>query len=88
MSALRVKISRMLTGQLQVPPVLCEVDDYLSWKNNINKWQMFTSLDKKNQGLVVYLSMTITTREAVGETPAAELGGHDGLDKIIQKLDF
>ena len=55
---------------------------------SINEWQMFTDLDKKNQGLSVYLSMTGRAREAVGETPAGELGGIDGLDKIIQKLDF
>ena len=77
----------MAAGQLKAPPVFSEDDDYLSWKNDITVWQMFTDLDKKKQGPAVYLAMTGRAREAVREIPAAELGGDGGLNKIIQKLD-
>ena len=77
----------MATGQLKAPPVFSEDDDYLSWKNDITVWQMFTDLDKKKQGFAVYLAMTGRAREAVREIPTRELGADDGLTKIIQKLD-
>ena len=57
-------------------------------ENDINEWQMFTDLVKKKLRLAVYLSMKGRAIEAVGETPAAELGGYYGLEKIIQKFDF
>ena len=49
---------------------------------------MFTDLIKKKPRLAVYLSMKGRAIEAVGETPAAELGGFYGLEKIFQKFDF
>ena len=36
-------ISRMATRKVKHPQVFSEADDYLSWKNDINTWQMFTS---------------------------------------------
>ena len=77
----------MVTRQLKVPPAFSEKDDYLSWKSDINVWQMFTDLDKKKQGPAVYLAVTGRARETVLELLAAQLGGDNGLDKIIRKLD-
>ena len=77
----------MASGQLKAPPVFVEDEDYLSWKNDIEVWEMFTDLDKKKRGPAVYLTMTGRARDAVREIPAAELGGNDGLNKIIEKLD-
>lgn len=45
---------------------------------------MFADLDKKKQGPVVYLAMTGRARQ---EIPGAKLGGNDGLDQIIEKVD-
>ena len=55
----------MATERLKALPAFSVEDDYLSWKNDINVWQMFTNLDKNKQGSAVYLEMTGRPREAV-----------------------
>ena len=78
----------MATGhQLKAPPVFKEEDDYMSWKNDIEVWQMFTDIDQKKRGPAVYLSLTGKAREAVRDIKPAELGGNDGVEKILEKLD-
>ena len=58
-------ISRMGTRQVKHPPVLSEADDSLSWKNDINTWQMLTDLSKKKQWLAMYQAMKGRATEAV-----------------------
>ena len=41
----------MATGQLKAPPVFTEEDDYISWKNDIEVWEMFTDLEGKKEVL-------------------------------------
>ena len=76
-----------MTNQLKAPPVFSEEDDYVSWKNDVEIWQMFTELAKKKQGPAVYLSLTGRAREAVRGIPSNEIGSDDGLTIILAKLD-
>ena len=55
----------MATRQVKHPPVLSEADDYLSWKNDINTWQMFTDLSKKKEWPAMYQAMKGRATEAV-----------------------
>ena len=77
----------MATGQLKAPPVFKEDEDYMSWKNDIEVWQMFTDIEEKKRGPAVYLSLTGKAREAVRDIRPAELGGNNGVEKILEKLD-
>ena len=77
----------MATGQLKAPPVFTEEDDYISWKNDIEVWQMFTDLEGKKRGPAVYLTLTGRARDAVRELSTADIGRDNGLKKIIDKLD-
>ena len=45
-------------NHLKAPTVFQEDEDYLGWKDDVEIWQMFTSLEKKKQGPAVYLSLT------------------------------
>ena len=77
----------MATGQLKAPPVFKEDGDYMSWKNDIEVWEMFTDIEQKKRGPAVYLSLTGKAREAVRDLKPAELGGNNGVQIILAKLD-
>lgn len=48
----------MGTNQLKAPPVFKNDDDYISWKNDIEVWQIFRDMEAKKRRLVAYLSFT------------------------------
>lgn len=48
----------MATNQLKAPPVFKNDDDYISWKNDIEVWQIFRDMEAKKRRLVAYLSFT------------------------------
>ena len=52
-SQLLVTKLTMSSGQLKASPVFVEDEDYLSWKNDAEVWEMFTDLCKKKQGPAV-----------------------------------
>ena len=64
-----------------------EVDDYISWKSDIEVWKMLTDVKPEKIGLSVYLALQGNAREIVRTLSTAEIGTVDGYDKIIQKLD-
>ena len=77
----------MATKSLKAPPAFNEGDDYLSWKNDILVWEMFTDYAAEKRGPAVYLALAGKAREAVREIPAAELGVDGGVKVITDKLD-
>ena len=73
---------------LKAPPAFNDSeDDYISWKNDITVWKMYTDILPAKQGPAVYLCLKGQAREAVRELSIAELGADNGLDNIIEKLD-
>lgn len=58
MSFVLLKKSKMATNQLKAPPVFKNDDDYISWKNDIEVWQIFRDMEAKKRRLVAYLSFT------------------------------
>ena len=76
-----------MASNIEAPPVLKEEDDFLSWKNDIEVWQLFTDMEAEKQGPAVYLTLTGRAREGVCGLLPADLGKNDGLKKILDKLD-
>ena len=76
-----------MASNIKAPPVLTDEDDYLSWKNDIEVWQLFTDMEAKKQGPAVYLTLTGCAREGVRDLLPADVGKTDGLKKILDKLD-
>ena len=77
----------MATAQMKAPPVFDDDEDYSSWRNDVEIWQMFTELPAKKQGPAVYLSLKGRAREAVRDLSPIEIGDDDGLKTIMTKLD-
>ena len=73
--------------QLKTPPVLADEDGYGEWLNDVKIWQLFTDLEKKKQGPALYLTLSGRARECVRELTPEVIGGDDGVQKIIEKLD-
>ena len=74
---------------IKYPPVFDpdEDDDYVSWKNDVEVWKLYTNEDKKKLGLAIYLSLKGKARDAVRELKPQDLGNDDGYDIVIRKLD-
>ncbi len=53
-------------NDIKAPPALKEDVPYENWKKEINIWQLFTTLEKKKQGLAIFLSLEGKAREGVG----------------------
>ena len=64
-----------------------EDDDYVSWKNDVEVWKLYTSEDKKKLGLAIYLPLKGKARDAVRELKPQDLNTDDGFDIVIRKLD-
>lgn len=74
-------------SDIKAPPALREDVPYESWKKEINIWQLFTTLEKKKQGLAIFLSLEGKAREAVLELEIDEMNTDDGVDKVLAQLD-
>ena len=72
---------------LKTPPILSDDIPYSDWKNDVNIWKLYTDLDKKKRGPALYLTLTGKARECVRSLKAEEIGGDNGLDLIVNKLN-
>ena len=77
----------MAGKSIKAPPVFAEDDDYLSWKNDLAVWEMFTDYAAEKRGPAVYLVLSGKARDAVREIPAANLAVAGGVKVITDKLD-
>ena len=57
-------------------------------KNETKVWQMSTNIEAKKRGPARYLSLTGKTRVAVRDIKPTELGGNNGVEIILLKLDW
>jgi hypothetical protein len=62
-------------------------DCYQNWKNDVKIWCMLAKDFKIKEGPAVYLSLQGDAREAVRSISPEELGGDDGIKKILETLD-
>ena len=69
------------------PPFDSEVDDYLSWKNDLEMWEAFTEVEDKKRGPAVYLSLQGQARESVRDLKVADINVDGGLKKVLDRLD-
>ncbi len=69
------------------PPPYTEGTSYEVWKNDIQLWAEFTTLEKKRQGTALYLELTGKVKECVRTLGNEILMAEDGLKKIIEHLD-
>ena len=72
---------------LRTPLILAGQDSYLEWKEDISVWELFTDLVQTKRGPAVYLTLTGNARDCVRALTPVEIGGADGVQKIIDKLD-
>jgi hypothetical protein len=75
-----VKISKM-------PPILKDDMDFLSWRNDIYVWLLFTDIDKKKNGPAIYLALEGKAREAVRDVDKTKLSSDEGATTIIEALE-
>ena len=78
----------MAINQLKAALVLKKDDDYISWKNYTEVWQMLTDIEAKKRGPAVYLSLTTKAKKAVRVMKPLALGGDKGVEIILLKLDL
>ena len=72
---------------LKIPPRMQGVENYESWKADLDMWSELTDLEPEKRAFAVHLVLEGAARIASGELGKAVLGKKDGLDKLIEKLD-
>ena len=85
---INIQDSIQTMAPIKYPPVFDpdEDNDYVSWKNDVEVWKLYTSEDKK-LGLAIYLSLKGKARDAVRELKPQDLNADDGFDIVIRNLD-
>ena len=68
------------------PPTLLK-DKYSTWKKEMQIWEMATSLDKRKQAPIIFLSLEGKAREAILGLDTAVLNSEDGIKNLYEKLD-
>ena len=64
---------------------------YTSWKNKVEMWQLVTSVDKKEQAIVILLQSFeghSKAEKAASELTAAKLHNDNGMKILFEKLDM
>ena len=74
-------------GKLLNPPVLNNVDEIDSWLDDLQIRECVTDIGKKQQGPVIYLSLSDKVRSACSDIAVADLNKDDGLNILINKLE-
>ena len=72
---------------LKTPPILQDEESYLEWKEDLLVLELFTYLEKKKRGPAVYLTLSGHAHDCVRDLELVEIGGEDGVKKIVAKLD-
>ena len=76
-----------MANNLKSPPKFEEGTSYESWKKDVRLWTKLTDLDKKKQGIAVYLSLTGQARNLVSEVPEEDFCKDTGVATVLEKLD-
>ena len=82
---------KMATKPKTCPPKFVEGMSYTSWKNKAEMWQLVTSVDKKEQAIVILLQSLeghSKAEKAASELTAAELHNDIGMKVLFEKLDM
>ena len=65
-------------------PVLSDLEGYSNWRADMEIWEMFTDLEKKKRGPVVFLSLTGQTSECVRALGAAKIDKETGVKVLLK----
>ena len=69
------------------PPVLKEDRSYSQWKHELSAWVLLTDLEKKKQGIAVYLNgLEGKYKELISKLPIADLNKDEGVTLITNAL--
>ncbi|XP_047140843.1 KH homology domain-containing protein 4 isoform X2 [Hydra vulgaris] len=68
-------------------PVFKEGTEYESWRSEVLKWQLFTTMEPRRQALAVRAKLGGSLRDCALMIDAGELFCDDGLGVLIGKLD-
>ena len=77
----------MSVSSLALPPLFSKDSSYEDFKKELNIWKLLKSCTDKEQGPLVFRSLTGKAKTAALELTEAEIGADDGLSKILGKLD-
>ena len=76
-----------MSDRYKPPPPYVEGTSYEVWKDDIQLWASFTTLEKKRHGTALYLELSGKVRECVRTLGNDVLMAEDGLTKVIEHLD-
>ena len=69
------------------PPVLLENGSYENWRNEIQMWQITTTMEPRRQALAVRTKLCGKVREVALKLDASDLNNDDGMSFLIDALD-
>ena len=74
---------------IKSPPVFDpqEDDDYVSWKNDVGIWRLYTDTKEEKIGAAVYLALKGKAREVVRQLKPEDIGKKEGYDLVMRTLD-
>ena len=80
-----------MASKKKTPPKFIEGMSYTTWINKIDMWKLVTSIERKEQGIVVLLDALEGNKKAekaVSDLTANDLHNDTGLETLINKLDI
>ena len=69
------------------PPVFKKGDNYEKWKNRLQLWLNFTTLEKQKQGPAIAFTLSEEAEDAVLQLGIESISSEEGVQNIIEVLD-
>ena len=79
-----------MSSQKKTPPKFTTETPYKTWKNKVEMWQIVTSVEKKQQAIIIFLESlegNPKAEKAVSELTATDLNTDGGMNLLFEKLD-
>ena len=77
----------MSLSAITPPPQFSKHTSYETYKKEIKIWQLLKSCKDEDEGPIVFRTLTGKAKAAALELTVEQIGGKDGLKKILDKLD-
>ena len=82
-----LKTVAFIMANYKAPPVLRDVDSYLTWKKEIQLWKTFMDLIPRKQASAICMSLARRACEAALQLSVETLNSDEGKTELMKALD-
>ena len=76
-----------MADSIKNPPALTDDVDYDNWTDDLEIWELYTSLEKKKRGPALFLTLQGKAKTCVRQLTKDEISSDKGVKLIKEKLD-